>query len=278
MTPPPIRYPLPTLLAALALGAAIAWVGPAARARLRSAAMGPPVPASTVPMRRPGGIARGVLLLRDGVDATETPGGPAVEAIRRRGRYALYDTWPPVGPVTHYRVGNRRPVGWIEAAEALPWDTRLAIRPPPGRIKLDGAEVPVDGHALPVLDWRADEVRVATWAPGRAWSEVGRIGWLDSAEVPPEWWVALLGDVEIRRLLGDSTEPAAARLGALLGAAVEPAEARSLRSTLPGAVVDRGPADGPARREALLKLYEGWPREASWGGVEFVAVPVRLLP
>ena len=280
MTPPPIRYPLPSMLAALALGLAIAWAGPAARTWLRAAAIGPPVPASTAPQRRPGGIARGVLLLRDGVEATERPGGKVAEVIRRRGRFAVYDTWPAAGPSTHYRIGNRRPLGWVAAADALPWDTRLAIKPPAGRLALEGGSVDVDGHALPVVDWRPDAIRVAAWAPGRAWSAVGKVGWLPMVDVPAGWWTAVLGDLEVRRLLGDTptASPDAARLGALVGIAADPSEVGALRDALPGPVFDRGPADAPTRREALLKLYEAWPKETSWGGFEFVAVPVGALP
>ena len=40
----------------------------------------------------------------------------------------VYDTWPSPGPVTHLRVGNRKPIGWIKASDALAWDTRLVVR------------------------------------------------------------------------------------------------------------------------------------------------------
>src|SRR4051794_26212111 len=99
------------LLVVLAL---LAWKGEARTRPLRAdlaarwsrIVEGPPPPASTEPKVVAGPIVRRVLLLRDGVPATDRPGGRVVETIRHRQFADLYDVWPLQGRPTHYRIGN----------------------------------------------------------------------------------------------------------------------------------------------------------------------------
>src|SRR5262245_31594776 len=116
---PPIRYPLPTLIAlvvlALALWRGEAWTRPlraALAARLARAVEGPPVPHSDRPQVVAGPIFRKGLLLHDDVAVASRPGGPPVEldTIRHRMFVDIYDAWPLTGAATDYRVGNRRPI------------------------------------------------------------------------------------------------------------------------------------------------------------------------
>ena len=116
--PPTIRYPLPTLIAILVLALAAwrgKWVGPAAgdaiSARWHRVAEGPPVPASDAPKVVAGPMIRRALLLRDSTPAAARPDARPSDAIARRGWVDVYDTWPPDGPTTHFRVGNRHPIG-----------------------------------------------------------------------------------------------------------------------------------------------------------------------
>jgi len=300
VTPPPIRYPLPTLLLAAALGLA-AWQGAALTAPLRAtlvrgwdrATKGPGVPSSDRPEVVAGAMVRRVLLLRDDVPVAERPGGPAGDAIRSRMFADVYDTWPLTGRPTHYRVGNRRPIGWIAAADALAWDTRLVVRAPGGTIAQadepggpTGAPIAVGDAPLPVLAWRPGAVRVAAWEPQRPWAEVARIGWVRAADLPESNWGVWMGGDELLILLRPpppGEDRGTQRLRALLGrlGGVDrwpPGDAAAVRRTLP-AVAFVG-AGGPAREqgEALARINEQWTPDASWSGLSFRAVPLGVLP
>lgn len=187
---------------------------------------GPPVPASPDPMVAAGPVVRRVLLLVDGLDASDRPGGRPVDTIRRRGFFDLYDRWPLRGEATHLRIGNNgRPIGWVEANAVLPWDTRLTLRLPSGSVTLAdrpggptaGAEALGDAP-LPVLSWTPTAARVVIWAPSAPWRKIGRVGWLDSSSVPADAWSALIGreevQLQIRRLLapGAPADPGSIRL------------------------------------------------------------------
>ena len=132
--PPPIRYPLPTLVVAAGL-ALVWWVGHPWIERTVSAmsapfvrlAKGPAYPASPRPRVRSGPIVRRVLLLRDDVPLRPKPGSPTSETLRRRGFYDLFDVWPDSGEPTDLRIGNDKLTGWIASAEGLAWDTRLVL-------------------------------------------------------------------------------------------------------------------------------------------------------
>ena len=300
MTPPPIRYPLPTLLLAAALVLA-AWQGAALTAPLRAtlarrwerATQGPDVPSSDRPQVVAGAMVRRVLLLRDDVPVAARPGSPPLDAIRSRTFADVYDTWPPAGRPTHYRVGSRRPIGWIAAGDALAWDTRLVVRAPGGTIALanepggpPGGTFPVGETPLPVLAWRAGAVRVAVWVPGRPWAEVARIGWVNAADLPESSWGAWMAGDEVLILLrppppGEDrgTQRLRALLGRLGGVDRWPPDAvAAARRALPAvALAGQG---GPAREkeEALARINEQWTPEASWSGLSFRAVPLEALP
>jgi len=300
VTPPPIRYPLPTLLLAAALGLA-AWQGAALTAPLRAAlatrwdraTSGPDVPRSDRPEVVAGPLVRRVLLLRDDVPVAGRPGGPAGDAIRSRMFADVYDTWPLAGRPTHYRVGNRRPIGWVAAADALAWDTRLVVRAPGGTIAPaaepggpPGAPITVGDVPLPVLAWRSGAVRVAAWEPQRPWSEVARIGWVPAADLPAANWGVWMGGDELLILLRPpppGEDRAGQRLRALLGrlGGVDhwpPEAAAAARPALP-AVAFAGEG-GPAQEkgEALARINEQWTPDASWSGLSFRFVPLTVLP
>ena len=201
MTPPPIRYPLPTLLAATVI-AILAWRGEMLSRPLRAslssrwekATAGPTFPSSERPLVVAGPFVRRALPGRDGVIAAEIPGGKAVETFRLRMLVDVYDLWPLSGPPTHYRVGNRRPVGWVEAADVLPWDTRLVVQSPSGSV--EGG-----GFTRPVLGWDAEAVRVADWRGERPWAEVARVVRLPLADLPEMSWGVWLSREELLTLL-----------------------------------------------------------------------------
>ena len=193
--PPPIRYPLPTLIA-LILAALLAWRGEIwtrawrleVAAQARRALEGPPVPRSSRPQVVAGPIIRRGLLLHDSTTLADRPKGPATGAVDRRMFVDIYDEWPDSKQPTHDRVGNRQPLGWIKASDLLPWNTRLVVRPPSGQLLVDGQAVAVGAVACPVIATRADAVEVATWAADHPWAETARRGWVPLADLPPEAW------------------------------------------------------------------------------------------
>ena len=300
VTPPPIRYPLPTLLLAAALALA-AWKGSALTAPLRAAltarweraARGPDVPSSDRPMAVAGPLVRRVLLLRDDVPVADRPGGPAVDAIRSRMFADVYDGWPLAGPPTHYRVGNRRPIGWVAAADALAWDTRLVVRAPGGSIALADkpggratAPLSVGDVPMPVLEWRAGSIRVAAWEPRRPWAEVARVGWVKEADLSAESWGAWMGGDELLILLRPpppGEDRGTQRLRALLGrlGGVDrwsAGAAAAVRGALPAAAFTGEGGSARDKDEALARLNEQWSPDASWSGLSFRAVPLKDLP
>ena len=174
MTPPPIRYPLPTLVLMLVLGL-LAWRGDARTAAWRAAwsrgwnrpsSRARPSPPRPTPQVVAGPIVRRVLLLHDDVPAASRPGGPAPRPIRHR---PFADSTTP-GRLRAGRlpVGNRRPIGWVAAADLLPWDTRLVVRADGGDLALadsaggpPGPAVPGRRPVLPVLDIDGDSIQIA---------------------------------------------------------------------------------------------------------------------
>ena len=288
---PPIRYPLPSLIV-LSLVALMAWRGEvwtrSWRAEIASTLdrviNGPPVPRSSGPRVVAGSIVSRGLLLRDGTPVSDRPRGAATGSIERRMFVDIYDEWPDAAKPSHYRVGNRQPLGWVDAAALLPWNTRLVIRPPSGRLTLDGREVEVGGVACPVLNWRDDAVEVATWAKAQPWAQVDHRGWVRLADLPPEVWGVWISRVELPNLLRLTLdgEPDVVRLVAVLGkvTAADPlgtAEVAATRLALPPIVFD------PATRSpgALDRLAEAnsQPRtDARWSGLSFRFLPLDDLP
>ncbi len=300
--PPPIRYPLPTLVV-LIVAALLAWRGEALTRPLRSAISarwsraleGPPVPSSDRPQVVAGPIVRKALLLRDDVAASDRPGGAASETIRHRMFVEVFDVWPLTGSPTHYRVGNRRPIGWVPAADLIAWDTRLVVRAAEGSLPMsESPQGPrssqeVGTGSLPVLAWTADAVQVAVWEPGRPWERVSRTGWVGLDAVRPARWGVWLDREELLALLRRALQvppaapPAILRLRAVLGRlsddrAISDTDLTLARGALPALVFNRVTATPAESSEALARANEEWRPEATWGGLSFAAVPLTILP
>lgn len=232
---PPIRYPLPTFVLLVVLGL-LAWRGETMTCPLRSALAerwerqfaGPPVPNSTEPKVVAGTIVRKALLLHDAVATTDRPSGAPAEPIRLRMFVDIYDVWPLSGPPDFYRVGNRRPIGWVSANDLLPWETRLVVHSPEGESRSAAANPsndrprPASRPALPVLSWTADTVEVATWDELLPWQSVKGHAPIRIAQLRPDDWGVWISRPELLSLLRRTgpkpTEPAKlTRLRAILG-------------------------------------------------------------
>lgn len=301
MRPPPVRYPLPTLAGLLLLGV-LAWWGKgwidAAGSALRSAvdrvASGPPVPASAEAQLLAGPIVRKVLLLRDGVEATDVPGGSPVETINQRIFADVYDVWPLRGLPTHYRIGNRRPIGWVEAAAVLPWSTRLVVRWPGETLSLTdepdadiGAAIRVGSAPMPVIGWTDDAVEIAVWSIDAPWEQVERTGWLRLDAIPDAAWGVWLSQPEVVGLLRQSirgdAEAGAHRAGAVIGqlfgtARIDESDAAEAFRALPPIVARVGPAGDEPSSGQLGRLNDNWEADARWAGLEFRMIPLGALP
>ena len=288
---PPIRYPLPSLIALL-LAALIAWRGEAwtrpwraeIADRVGRAVNGPPVPRSNRPQVVAGPILRRGLLLRDGVLLADRPRGPTTGTIDRRMFVDIYDEWPDAKAPTFLRVGNRQPLGWIAAADLLPWNTRLVVRPPAGRLALNGAELATGPAACPVLNWRGDAVEVATWAADHPWEAVGGQGWVRLGELPAEAWGVWTSQVELPNLLrlAIDGDPDVVRLVAVLGRvtsteALAASDVAAARPALPAVVFD--PATRRPGATDRLAEANAQPRaDARWSGLSFRFLPLTDLP
>lgn len=291
--PPPIRYPLPTLIA-LTIAGLLAWRAEAwtrawraeALAQARRALAGPPVPRSSRPQVVAGPIVRRGLLLHEGTRLADRPGGPETGQVDRRLFVDIYDEWPDAARPSHYRVGNRRPLGWIAAADLLPWDTRLVVRPPSGRLVLDGRDVAVGTLACPVLGVRGDAVEVATWDPDQPWGRPSRRGLIRLADLPADVWGVWISQFELpsllRLALDGAADPGLVRLRAVLGRLADgdplaPDDLAAARPSLPSVVFDAA----TARPGAVDRLAEAnaQPRaDARWSGLSFRFLPLTDLP
>ena len=294
---PPIRYPLPSLLAILILGL-LAWKGAEwsrdwrseLAARAHRALEGPPVPSSSRPKVVAGPITRRALLLLDETPTSSRPNGPTSETVDRRMFVDVYDLWPEPGPVTHVRVGNRKPIGWVPAADVLLWDTRLVLRAPKGRLMMadkpggPGSPVEVGVGSVPVLAWTDRAVEVAVWDPARPWSKVARRGWARTGDLPPGAWGVWISQFELPPLLrlAIDGDPPVVRLRAVLGRLADArpltrADVEAARPALP-AVVFEGESK-PERSAARLAEANARPsNEAGWSGLTFRFLPLVDLP
>ena len=295
---PQIRYPLPMMLA-LGLSGLLTWqslrMTKAWRAemadRVRRAVDGPPVPNSQRPQIFAGPIPRRALLLRDDTPASARPDGPVAETIDRRMFVDIYDTWPSPGPATHVRVGNRKAIGWVRAADLLEWDTRLVIRPQADRVGLgDSPEGPfhladVAPAVWPVLAWTDKAVQVATWEPGRTWSAVARRAWIRKSDLPAESWGVWISQVELPILLGlanQGTDPIVARLRAVTGRLADghrwsQDDLKAIREALPLIVLDRK-SDPQGAAGRIAEANARAESDAGWSGLSFRFLPLNDLP
>lgn len=285
---PAIRYPLPTLIALLLIGV-IAWRGEAMTRPLRSALAtrwkksfeGPPVPSSDHPQLVAGPITRRALLLHDGVGASRLPGGPASETIRLRMFVDVYDVWPLTGKSDYFRVGNRQAIGWVKAADVLPWNTRLVVQ---------RGDSGAAGGSSPVLSWDDKTVRIAEWPAEAPWGEIVSLERdVALSDLPVERWGVWLSREELLELLARAgresagQSPATLRLRAVLGRLVDDqafsdSDLDSARRYLPAFALAETRTAGGSPAERLARINENWETEASWGGLHFSRIPLSVLP
>jgi hypothetical protein len=279
--PPPIRYPLPTLVVLVFLGL-LFWRGEAWTRSLRSALAarvarvveGPPLPQSDHPQVRAGLITRRALLLHDDVPVTARPGGPVMDTIRHRMFVDVYDVWPLQGDPTHYRVGNRRPLGWVQGKDLLAWDTRLVVRR--------------EGVSVPVLEWPGESLTIAQWDSANPWFQVDRIASLPTSSLKPDDWGVWLSRIELlavlRRTFTSSSEsPERLRLRIVLGRLLDDRplsdeDVKAARAALPAQALTVRAASLDEARDRLARLNEQWAPESSWGGLAFECIPLDALP
>ena len=253
------------------------------------------MPASTEPQLVAGPIVRKVLLLRDGVEATDVPGGSPVETINQRIFADVYDVWPLRGEPTHYRIGNRRPIGWVEAADG-PAVVDPAGRPVAGRCTVArrwagrgtrGRRSRPDRSRCPVIGWTDEAVEVAVWSPDAPWERVERTGWLRLDAIPDEAWGVWLSRAELvgllRRSIGGDAEAGSLRVEAVLGLVVGAsriggADAAEAFRALPPVVSRVAPTGDEPASVRLGRLNDDWEADARWAGLEFRAIPLGSLP
>jgi hypothetical protein len=302
MRPPAIRYPLPTLVLVLLLGL-VAWRGEALTRPLRAALAerwkreikGPDYPRSDHPQVIAGPITRKGLLLHDETAVSEAPVAPPTRSIRLRMFVEVFDLWPLRGEPTHYRVGNREPIGWVEAKNLLPWSTRLAVHAPAGTLPLSDhpgdapTPTPVDRATLPVSDWSAEAIELAVWEPDQPWTRISRRGWVRLDDLPAEAWGVWLSREELLALLRRSLDtskgpsPEITRLRAVLGRLLDDrplteSDLATARDALPKPVFARRATASGDVSESLARINEQWSAEASWGGLAFQFIPLSTLP
>ncbi len=295
---PPIRYPLPTMVL-LVLASLLTWKGAEwtrgwraeMASRLHRAVEGPPVPSSNRPQVVVGPITRRALLLRDDLPATARPGGSVVETIDRRMFADVYDTWPEPGPPTHLRLGNRKPIGWVAARDALIWNTRLVVKLPAGSLEvLDAPEVSASRHVdvgagvLPAIGWTDKAVEIALWKPDRPWAEVQSRAWVRFGGLPPGSWGVWISQVEMPILLRLALDgdPEVVRLRAVLGRLADGrswtrADVEAARPGLPPFVLAPNP-DGKAAVGRLAEANARDSADASWSGLSFRWISLGDLP
>jgi hypothetical protein len=228
-------------------------------------------------------------MLREGIAATARPEGRVVETIAHRSFVDIYDVWPTTGPPTHYRVGNRSAIGWVKAADLLPWDTRLVLRVPgEGLVASDASgatrKLKSSSPLLPVVGWNEGQVEVVTWEPGRPWEAVGGRLSIAAGDIPLEAWGVLVEQAETWRMLwATAREPAE---GVFLRAVVgrlsdrkswSPEDQAAVRSWLPAVLfLGRAPAGTAEQRAAEINARRT--DDVAWTGLSFQFVPLNALP
>jgi len=287
--PPPIRYPLPTLLLLILIGL-LSWKGEVWTRSLKGSIQsrwarlnpGPSIPSSTEPQVLAGPIVRKLLLLREDVPVSDQPGRSATNSIRLRMFLDIYDQWPLDGRPDFYRVGNRNPIGWIRAEDALEWSTRLVVQP---------SDEPEGVASVPVLSWRGTSIEVGAWEVGQPWRKLAPKRTLSANALRPDALQVFLSRQElltlIRKTSTDLSDEAALdlRLRAILGRlydvrSLPKDDLEAALAYLPSQV--RPPVPPVLSilqiNEQLARFNENWTAEASWGGLTFQPVPLSYLP
>jgi hypothetical protein len=280
------------------------WTGRDVIARARAAVNqrwtriveGPPVPSSAEPKTIEGTIVARALLLHEGIEARDRPGGEPIETIRRRMFADVYDVWPLTGEPDFLRIGNRRPFGWVSSQEALAWNSRLTLKLSRPEVALssqpehsESRPISIGPEPLPVLDWNGPSVKVATWKPDQPWEGIDRRGWLDAASISAESWTVLLSREEILALVGsllgnlNDSQRNDLRYRTILGRlgdtrSLSAAECELIRKWLPAEIRDAHAETPRQAMERLARLNETWTTDASWSGTSFHAVPMNAIP
>jgi hypothetical protein len=298
--PPPIRYPLPTLMGILLLGL-VAWrggewlrfVSHTVSARWQRVVEGSPAPASTAPIVVAGPLVRRGLILRDGTPVSARPETKPIDAIPYRTFVDIYDIWPEKGSPSHFRVGPRGPLGWVRSGDCLAWDTRLVLRAPKGRLSLARefggpiVEVEAGPSPLPVTAWREGWVEVLLWASDQPWTTVGGKGWVNLERLPRLNLGVLLSTVELPAIIQlaagaeDSASRNRIRLRAVLGRLVEDvgwkrSDIEIALKALPAPVFER--TSGVYSSDQIAALNASRWVDAKWSGLEFRFIPLDALP
>lgn len=299
MTPPAIRYPLPALALLVLLGL-VTWRGADSVQAIRSDLTSRwaklterpavPFPASTDPLVLAGAIHERVLILEDEVPYSAQPDGPTIGFIRHREFADFYDRWPIKGDATHIRVGNRRPLGWVEIGKAISWTTRLVLLPSEDHASIlteSGASFDLKGSPKPILGQNPNQLHIHNWGETGAWHVGGQGVVLKADTVPANCWGVWLTRSELLALIGrdrsqlnTSTSRPNLVIRALLGL---PINDRPLSSEETGmALTLLGPAvsqEGVTTKlDALARLNEEWKPDAVWGGVEYRGVRLIDIP
>jgi hypothetical protein len=291
MRPPPIRYPLPSLLL-LVLGGLLIWRGEVWTRPLRTSltdrwerlTYGPPVPHSDRPKRQ-GSITRRGLLLREDVPVFDRPKGTPLEPIASRSIVSLYDTWSAVaandaGSADFFRVGTTVPIGWVAASDLLPWNTRLVLLCDSGG---SGAEL------RPVVGWKGSDVETASWPDSARWLGSMRREWASLSDVPPERRGVLIAQVELPALLRlaiASKTPelrSRARMRAITGDLLDDPnwsdeEIKAAWTALPAWAAANSSASPETAIARLAEINSSPAVAVAWGDRKFVFVPLDALP
>ena len=287
MTPPPIRYPLPSLVLLLILSVLI-WRGGDAIQSIRVGLserwarlhQQPPVtiPASTEPLILAGAIHERLLTLEDDTPYTFEPGGNVLGTIRHRSFVDFYNSWPLQGSATHIRVGNRRPLGWVNLERLLLWPTRIVLMSAGTKLSYvneKGERLAIGPDPVPVLVQNPKDVQVLTWGEAGAWHVGGRLASLLPNDIPDEAWGLWLTRSELLYLLGrdrSQTPPPGfqrpvAVLKALLGLPINDRPFSKDESEMALTLLGRTAtlAATTDKLDALARCNEEWKPDAIWG-------------
>ena len=301
--PPPIRYPLPTLLALFIFALAF-WRGEAMTRPIRSALAarlarvveGPPLPHSDRPQVVAGPITRKALLLHDDIPASDRPGGARGDDpppwVRRGLRHLAPDgrADPLSGRLSPAdRLGPRCGPAPLGHPPRRP-EPRRSPCPSPRGLTMSRRPQPMwAGRPSPC--WVGPRMRSAlrsgirsipgprsTAAPGSG-SRPCRHGAGVSGSVARNSWPCSAGRSpqphRNHRRVSDSA-PAARPAARRPPPHRRRPRGRACRAPAPAlTTVAASPAEVSDR---LARANEDWSPETSWGGVSFEFIPLDMLP